>query len=168
MSCSIRFVIAWCKSQSDCYFKFLPAISLFFPLFHFFAHETTNQSDLRNNAKHVIIAYILSLKYIVFSFGLLLRFCSNSTYQFDQDTFFFHNSGICSIFSFTVQLFHLHNIECRILFTVDRIRHSIADIEPDVLFQLIIWVLFYFILYLKMTIFTGGFLQLNFSDCQSR
>ena len=37
MSLSIRFVIARRKSQSNYYFKFLPAISLFCPLFHFFA-----------------------------------------------------------------------------------------------------------------------------------
>ena len=60
MSRSIRFVIARRKSQSNCYFKFLPAISLFCLLFHFFAHyfnknsKTTSQSDLRNNAWHVI------------------------------------------------------------------------------------------------------------------
>ena len=56
MSRSIRFVIARRKSQSNCYFKFLPAISLFCPLFHFFARyfnknsKATNQSELRNNA----------------------------------------------------------------------------------------------------------------------
>ena len=56
MSRSIRFVIAQRKSQSNCYFKFLPAISLFCPLLHFFARyfnknsKGTNQSDLRNNA----------------------------------------------------------------------------------------------------------------------
>ena len=59
MSRSIRFVIARRKSQSNCYFKFLPAISLFCPLFHFFVRyivhyfnknsKTTSQSDLRNN-----------------------------------------------------------------------------------------------------------------------
>ena len=60
MSRSIRFVTAWRKSQSNCYLKFLPAISLFCPLFHFFAcyfkknSKLTNQSDLRNNAQHVI------------------------------------------------------------------------------------------------------------------
>ena len=56
MSWSIRFVTARRKSQSNCHFKFLPAISLFCPLFHFFARyfnensKETNQSDLRNNA----------------------------------------------------------------------------------------------------------------------
>ena len=56
MSLSIRFVIARCKSQSNCYFNFLPAISLSCPLFHFFARyfnknsKTSSQSDLRNNA----------------------------------------------------------------------------------------------------------------------
>ena len=60
MSRSIKFVIARRKSQSNCYFKFLPAISLFCPLFHIFARyfnknsKTINQSDLRNNAQHVI------------------------------------------------------------------------------------------------------------------
>ena len=64
MSPSIRFVIARRKSQSNCYFKFLPAVSLFCPLFHFFARyfnknsKTTNQSDLRNNAQHVIRSQI--------------------------------------------------------------------------------------------------------------
>ena len=56
MSRSIRFIIARRKSQSNCYFKFLPAILLFCPLFHFFARyfnknsKAANQSDLRNNA----------------------------------------------------------------------------------------------------------------------
>ena len=56
MSRSIRFGIARRKSQSNCYFKFLPAILLLCPLFHFSARyfnknsKTTSQSDLRNNA----------------------------------------------------------------------------------------------------------------------
>ena len=57
------------------------AISSFCLLFHFSARyftflptrQLTNR-DLRNNAKHVIIAFILSLKYIVFSFGLFYDF----------------------------------------------------------------------------------------------
>ena len=59
--CLLRNMIIEChvrsdlrKSQSNCYFKFLPAISLFCPLFDFFARyfnknsKATNQSDLRN------------------------------------------------------------------------------------------------------------------------
>ena len=38
---SIRFVIARSKSQSNCYFKFLPSISLFCRLFHFFVRFFT-------------------------------------------------------------------------------------------------------------------------------
>ena len=81
LSRSIRFVTfdQIChvrrKSQSNCYFKFLPryftflpAISLFCPLFHFFARyfnknsKATDQSDLRKNAKHVIRVKIRHLK----------------------------------------------------------------------------------------------------------
>ena len=49
------------------YFTFLLAISLFCSLFHFFARyfnknsKTTNQSDLRDNTKHVIIMCLLNL-----------------------------------------------------------------------------------------------------------
>ena len=71
--CLLRNMIIECHVRSDLsrpaqepikllfqvfarYFTFLPAISLFCPLFHFFAHyfnnnsKATNQSDLRNNA----------------------------------------------------------------------------------------------------------------------
>ena len=60
MTWSIKFIIARCKSQSDCYFKLLPAISLFCRLFHIFARyfnknsKSTNQSHSRNNIQHVI------------------------------------------------------------------------------------------------------------------
>ena len=73
IECHVRpkFVIARRKSQSNCYFKFLPAISLFCPLSHFFARcfnknsKATNQSDLRNNAQHVIMhEIVLVLPYI--------------------------------------------------------------------------------------------------------
>ena len=44
MSHSIRFVIARRKSKSNCYFKFLPTISLFCLLFHFFARYFNKNS----------------------------------------------------------------------------------------------------------------------------
>ena len=53
MSRSIRFVICRSKNQSDYYFKFLSAISHFYTLFQK-SSQSTNQSDLRNNAQHVI------------------------------------------------------------------------------------------------------------------
>ena len=68
MSHLIKFITARRKSQSNCYFKFLPAISLFCPLFHCFAryfnknNKTTNQSDLGNNARHVITLEIVCRK----------------------------------------------------------------------------------------------------------
>ena len=64
--CLLRNMIIECHVQSDLsrpaqepiklLFQVLPAISLFCPLFHFFARyfnknsKATNQSDLRNNA----------------------------------------------------------------------------------------------------------------------
>ena len=74
MSSSIRFVIARRKSQSNCYFKFLPAISLFCPLFHVFARcfnknsKKISQSDLGNNA-YMACNYVL--------YDLLIRFLTS-------------------------------------------------------------------------------------------
>ena len=68
MSRSVRFVIAQRKSQSNCYFKFLPSISPFSARYFTFCagyfnknSKTTNQSDLRNNAQHVIKALFRSI-----------------------------------------------------------------------------------------------------------